>query len=169
MLCCVPGQRPRQASRDTCHRHTTGLLLLPKTLQMQCHTLTLPRPCRAAISCQPPSRRRAALRVRCDDDDMIPLGKIKKGFTDKELRQLSHPRLLGGKTVGDELGEPPPPSAGERASRIPGLPPGVLSSAGCCCASSRLLRRPVAGYRRPRKRGRARHRAASLAPPCGGS
>lgn len=31
--------------------------------------------------------------------------QIKKGFTDKELDQLSKPKLLGGKTVGEELGE----------------------------------------------------------------
>ena len=42
---------------------------------------------------------------RCDDEEMIPLTKIKKGFTPKELNQLANPKLLGGKTVGEELGE----------------------------------------------------------------
>ncbi|GAB4816307.1 hypothetical protein N2152v2_003353 [Parachlorella kessleri] len=34
---------------------------------------------------------------------MIPLTKIKQGFTSKELNQLANPKLLGGKTVGEEL------------------------------------------------------------------
>ena len=41
---------------------------------------------------------------RCDDEEMIPLTRIKKGFTSKELDQLANPKLLGGKTVGEELG-----------------------------------------------------------------
>lgn len=48
--------------------------------------------------------RRGPVRVRCDDDETIPLGRIKRRFTPKEYQQLANPKLLGGKTVGEELG-----------------------------------------------------------------
>ena len=36
---------------------------------------------------------------------MIPIvkGAQKKGFTQKEYEQLRNPKLLGGKTIGEEL------------------------------------------------------------------
>jgi hypothetical protein len=51
------------------------------------------------------------LGCRCDDDEMIPLSKVKTGFTAQELEQMAHPKLLGGKTVGEELGRRRPPAA----------------------------------------------------------
>ena len=40
-----------------------------------------------------------------DDEDMVPIlsGRMKKGFTEKEYAQLKNPKLLGGKTIGEEL------------------------------------------------------------------
>eukprot|EP00887_Chlorella_sp_A99_P003001 scaffold9.g3001.t1 len=48
---------------------------------------------------------RAALCVRCDDDEIVPIlrGRRKSEFTAKELEALRKPRLLGGKTIGQEL------------------------------------------------------------------
>jgi hypothetical protein len=42
-----------------------------------------------------------------DDDEIIPLlGPRRQGFTPEELDALAHPKhKLGGKTVGEELGE----------------------------------------------------------------
>jgi len=40
-----------------------------------------------------------------DDEDMVPIfsGRRKKGFTEKDYDTLKSPKLLGGKTIGDEL------------------------------------------------------------------
>ena len=48
------------------------------------------------------------LRVRAsDDEDTLPIfsGRLKSGFTPAEEENLRHPKLLGGKTIGEELGE----------------------------------------------------------------
>lgn len=50
--------------------------------------------------------RRCPLVVRAsDDEDIVPIisGTRKRGFTPKELDQLAHPHLLGGKSIGQEL------------------------------------------------------------------
>lgn len=48
--------------------------------------------------------RRLIIRAS-DDEDMVPIlsGTKKKGFTKKEYEQLKNPKLLGGKTIGEEL------------------------------------------------------------------
>lgn len=50
------------------------------------------------------NRTRLSIRAS-DDEDMVPIlsGRKKKGFTKKEYEQLKHPKLLGGKTIGEEL------------------------------------------------------------------
>ena len=69
---------------------------------MQSYRLTTPT--LRTVRVPAPLIRRGPLRVRCDDEEMIPLTKVKRGFTTRELEQLAHPHLLGGKTVGEELG-----------------------------------------------------------------
>ncbi len=66
--------------------------------------MPLARPPRQARPARAPTTR---LRAHADDDeDIIPLlAPRRNGFTQKELDALSHPHTLGGKTVGEELGE----------------------------------------------------------------
>ena len=55
----------------------------------------------------PSPARRGPVRPRAhDDDDVLPIlgPHTKTEFTPEELDKLAHPHLLGGKTMGDELG-----------------------------------------------------------------
>lgn len=50
-------------------------------------------------------RRSVCVPRASDDEDMVPIlsGRRKKGFTEKEYEQMRNPKLLGGKTIGEEL------------------------------------------------------------------
>lgn len=52
-----------------------------------------------------PRQYRRRLVVRASDDEMVPIisGRKKKGFTSEEYERLRNPRLLGGKSIGEEL------------------------------------------------------------------
>lgn len=53
-------------------------------------------------------RRRSLFLVRAsDDDEIVPIlsGRRKKEFNAKDMEKLRNPQLLGGQTIGDELGE----------------------------------------------------------------
>lgn len=81
-----------------------------KTMQMQISAVfgmrgATPRPLLAPGN-QRRSRVRGTFRVfASDDEDMVPIfsGRKKKGFTEQEYEQLRNPKLLGGKTIGEEL------------------------------------------------------------------
>lgn len=69
------------------------------SLQARPVPLSLPLPTRTRDRCR-------RLRVRAsDDEDMVPIfsGRRKKSFSPKEYEQLRNPKLLGGKTIGEEL------------------------------------------------------------------
>ena len=57
-----------------------------------------------------PQLRRARggpLSIRAsDDEDVVPVisGRFKKGFSADDMQRLRHPHLLGGRTIGEELG-----------------------------------------------------------------
>lgn len=62
-------------------------------------------PCRHSTNFRARARH-SVTRIRAsDDEDMVPIlsGRRKKGFTKKEYEQLRNPKLLGGKTIGEEL------------------------------------------------------------------
>lgn len=68
------------------------------------HALTCPR--RTTNWSSGSIRPRVPVPIRAsDDEDMVPIlsGRRKKGFTKKEYEQLKNPKLLGGKTIGEEL------------------------------------------------------------------
>lgn len=50
-------------------------------------------------------RSRIAIVRASDDEDIVPIvtGRRKSGFSSKEYEQLRNPKLLGGKTLGQEL------------------------------------------------------------------
>lgn len=75
---------------------TASLLKPLKPIVAKSPSTTRPKRCKLVV--------RAHGAADAHDEDIIPiLGRVKKDFTDKELEEMKHPHLLGGKTIGEEL------------------------------------------------------------------
>lgn len=106
------------------------------------------------------ARSSAPLFIRAsDDEDVVPVisGRFKKGFSADDMERLRHPHLLGGRTIGEELGG----SSGRRLARF------VLAALNGVLNSRRVLAQASFGSATLRRSSRPRSRKNSSTPPSG--